>query len=72
MLPSVFLKSVGICLLVFGGYDTKVYLYGLTHGGETLNFFGRSLPANHRIVRFGFSLVLIFYYVVGLVLLIGG
>ncbi len=72
MLPSIFLKLVGACLLVLGVYDTKIYWYGLTHGGETFNFFGRNLPANHTIVRLGFATVLIFYYAVGSVLLIEG
>jgi hypothetical protein len=72
VLPSIFLKFVGVCLLVLGLYDTKVYSYGLTHGGETFNFFGRSLPANHKIVRLGFTVVLVFYYTVGLWLLTEG
>jgi hypothetical protein len=72
MLPSIFLKLVGVSLLVFGIYDTKVYWYALTKGGGTFDFFGRELSANHRIVRTGFSSVLVFYYAVGTVLLIFG
>jgi len=72
LLPSVFLKSVGVCLLAFGGYDTNVYWYALTKGEGTFDFFGRNLPANHRIVQTGFTFVLAFYYVVGSVLLVLG
>ncbi len=72
MLPSLFLKSVGLCLLVFGVYDTNVYRYALTTAEGTFDFFGRNLSAKHRIVRLGFALVLTFYYSVGLVLLILG
>ena len=71
-MPSPFLKFVGICLLVFGLYDTKVYWYAIAKGGGTFDFFGRNLPATHSIVRVGFSLVLSFYYAVGLVLVIFG
>lgn len=72
MLPGLFLKFVGACLLIFGVYDTNVYRYAITRGEGTFDFFGRNLPATHRIVRVGFSLVLIFYYVVGSLLLIFG
>lgn len=72
MLPSLFLKFVGVCLLVFGVYDTNVYWYALTKGAGTFDFFGRNLPAKHSIVRTGFGLVLLFYYAVGLVLLVFG
>jgi hypothetical protein len=72
LLPSLFLKFVGVCLLAFGGYDTNVYWYALKKGEGTFDFFGRNLPANHRIVRTGFTLVLAFYYVVGSVLLVFG
>jgi hypothetical protein len=72
LLPSIFLKMVGVCLIVFGVYDTKVYWYALTKGDGTFDFFGRNLPANHKIVRIGFSSVLAFYYAVGLVLLAFG
>jgi hypothetical protein len=72
MLPSPFLKFVGICLLIFGVYDTNVYRYALAKGEGTFDFFGRNLPATHSIVRVGFSLVLVFYYAVGSVLLILG
>jgi len=72
MLPSPFLKFVGICLLIFGMYDTNVYWYAIAKGGGTFDFFGRNLPATHRVVRVGFSLVLFFYYAVGLVLVILG
>jgi hypothetical protein len=72
MLPSLFLKFVGICLLSFGVYDTNVYWYAIARGGGTFDFFGRNLPATHSIVRVGFSLVLTFYYVVGSLLLILG
>ena len=68
MLPSIFLKLVGVCLLVFGVYDTNVYWYALTKGEGTFDFFGRNLPATHTIVRIGFGSVLIFYYVVGFIL----
>jgi len=71
-LPSLFLKFVGICLLVFGVYDTNVYWYALARGEGTFDFFGRNLAATHSIVRAGFSLVLVFYYVVGSILLVLG
>jgi hypothetical protein len=72
VLPSIFLKIVGVCLLVIGIYDTNVYWYALRNGEETFNFFGRSLHANHRIVRAGFVAVLIFYFTAGSVLLVDG
>lgn len=72
MLPWLFLKFVGVCLLIFGVYDTNVYRYAITKGQGTFDFFGRDLPATHGIVRVGFSLVLLFYYVVGSLLLIFG
>jgi hypothetical protein len=72
MLPSVFLKLVGVCLLIFGAYDTKVYASSLTKGTGTFDCFGRELPAGHTVVRLGFSLVLAFYYIVGVVLLVLG
>lgn len=70
MLPSVFLKVVGACLIVFGVYDTNVYWYALTKGEGTFDFLGRNLPASHRVVKSGFALVLVFYYVVGSVLIL--
>jgi hypothetical protein len=72
MLPSIFLKLVGACLLVFGVYDTNVYWYALTRGDGAFDFFGKELPANHWVVRFGFVLVFIFYYAVGIALLVYG
>lgn len=72
LLPSVFLKLVGVCLLVFGVYDTNVYWYALTTGKGTFDFFGRSLPANHKVVRTGFSTVLVFYFAVGSILVVFG
>lgn len=72
MLPSIFLKLVGVSLLIFGVYDTKVYWYALTKGNGTFDFFGRELTARHRVVRVGFSSVLAFYYAVGTILLIFG
>lgn len=66
------MKLVGVSLLVFGVYDTNVYWYALTKGEGSFDFFGRELPANHWIVRTGFTSVLVFYYVVGSVLLIFG
>ncbi len=72
MLPWLFLKFVGVYLLLFGVYDTNVYRYAITKGQGTFDFFGRELPATHGIVRAGFSLVLLFYYVVGSLLLIFG
>jgi hypothetical protein len=72
MLPSIFLKLVGVSLLIFGVYDTNVYWYTLAKGEGAFDFFGRELPANHRFVRTGFTSVLAFYYVVGSVLLVFG
>lgn len=62
------MKLIGVCLLVFGVYDTNVYWYALTKGEGTFDFFGRNLPAKHPIVRIGFGSVLTFYYVVGCIL----
>jgi hypothetical protein len=72
LLPSEFLKFVGVCLLAIGVYDTNVYRYALTTSLGTFDFFGRELPAKHPVVKIGFSVVLLFYYTVGLVLLILG
>jgi hypothetical protein len=72
MLPALFLKFVGISLIIFGLYDTNVYRYALAKGEGTFDFFGRELPAKHPIVRLGFGTVLLFYYVVGAVLLLLG
>jgi hypothetical protein len=72
LLPAVFLKSIGVCLLAIGVYDTNVYRYALTRGVGNFDFFGRELPAKHPIVKLGFSAVLLFYYSVGLVLLAFG
>ena len=73
MLPSLFLKLVGVSLTTIGLYDTNVYRYALKKGAAgTFDFFGRELPAKHPIVRVGFSVVLLFYFGVGLVLLVLG
>jgi hypothetical protein len=72
MLPSLFLKFVGVCLLIFDIYDPNVYWYAIANGAATFDFFGRELPSTHSIVRVGFGLVLVFYYAVGSVLLIFG
>jgi hypothetical protein len=72
VLPSIFLKLVGVSLLIFGVYDSKVYWYALTKGDGTFDFFGRELPAKHRGVKIGFVSVLSFYFAVGGVLLIFG
>jgi len=72
MLPSLFLKFVGACLLIFGVYDTNVYRYAIAKGSGTFDFFGRELPATNSIVRIGFSLVLVFYYAVGSLLVMFG
>ena len=69
LLPSLFLKAVGFCLIGFGVYDTDVYWYALTKGEGAFDFFGRNLPATHKIVKLGFSSVLVFYYVIGSVLI---
>jgi hypothetical protein len=61
-----------MCLITFGVYDTNVYHYALTKGLGTFDFFGRELPAKHAVVKMGFSVVLLFYYTVGLVLLLFG
>jgi len=72
LLPETFLRFVGACLIVIGVYDSNVYRYALAKGEGTFDFFGRELPATHRMVRMGFGLVLLFYYSVGLVLLVFG
>jgi hypothetical protein len=72
LLPSLFLKSIGACLLAFGFYDTNVYWYALRTGQGTFDFFGRAMPANHKLIRLGFSVVLLFYYSVGLILMMFG
>jgi len=71
-LPGLFLKFVGVCLVAIGVYDTNVYRYALITGAGSFDFFGRELPATHPVVRIGFSAVLLFYYSVGLVLLVFG
>jgi hypothetical protein len=71
-LPGLFLKFVGICLVTIGVYDTNVYRYALMTGAGSFDFFGRQLPATHTLVKVGFSAVLLFYYAVGLVLLVLG
>jgi len=72
MLPASFLKSVGLCLIVIGLYDSNVYRYALVKGEGTFDFFGRELSARHPIVKLGFASVLVFYYAVGFVLLVLG
>jgi hypothetical protein len=72
LLPSLFLKFTGLCLIVIGLYDTNVYRYALTLSKGTFDFFGKELAAKHPIVRLGFGIVLFFYYAVGLVLLVLG
>jgi hypothetical protein len=72
MLPDLFLRFVGLCLIIFGLYDTNVYRYALVKCEGTFDFFGRVLPAKHPVVRLGFGTVLVFYYLVGSVLLILG
>lgn len=71
-MPSLFLKFVGVCLIIIGLYDTNVYRYALAKGEGIFDFFGRELPARHAVVRLGFGVVLVFYYAVGLVLLFLG
>ncbi len=71
MLPSIFLKMIGVCLIAFGIYDTYAYCYSFRIH-ETFNFFGKTLPANHRAVKVGFSIVLAFYYLTGTTLIIFG
>jgi len=68
----LFLKFVGVCLIIIGLYDTNVYRYALAKGEGTFDFFGRELPARHTVVRLSFGVVLVFYYAVGLVLLVLG
>jgi len=70
MLPVLFLKFVGLCLIVIGLYDTNVYRYALAKGEGTFDFFGRELSAKHPLVRVGFGTVLVFYYSVGVILLV--
>ena len=72
LLPSPFLKFVGLCLIVIGLYDANVYRYALAKGEGTFDFFGRELPGKHPLVRLGFGIVLVFYFTVGLILLILG
>jgi hypothetical protein len=72
MLPSVFLKVVGVCLIGFGLYDTRVYLYAIGKGQGSFDFFGRVMPASHRAIRIGFSAVIAFYYLVGAALIAFG
>jgi len=72
LLPDLFLKFVGLCLIIIGLYDTNVYRYALAKGEGTFDFFGRELPAKHPVVRLGFGTVLLFYYAVGLILLVLG
>jgi hypothetical protein len=72
MLPALFLKSVGLCLIVIGIYDANVYGYALAKGEGTFDFFGKQLGAKHPVVRLGFGAVLLFYYAVGSTLLVFG
>jgi hypothetical protein len=72
MLPSLFLKLVGLCLVIIGLYDTNVYRYALAKRESTFDFFGRELSAKHLAIRLGFGTVLIFYYSVGVVLMVFG
>jgi hypothetical protein len=72
MLPSPFVKVNGACLLVFGVYDTSVYRYALTRSKDTFDFFGHKLAPRHVLVKVGFSLVLAFYYAVGITMLLFG
>jgi hypothetical protein len=72
MLPSLFLKLVGLSLLIFGVYDFNLYCYAITKGEGTFDFFGRNLPASHSIVRVGFTSVLVFYFLIGSVLMFFG
>ena len=69
MLPSLFLKIVGVCLLGFGFYDTRVFLYAVGKGRGSFDFFGRIMPADHWAIRIGFGAVIAFYYLVGTVLI---
>ena len=59
------------CLIVIGLYDTKAYRYALAKGEGLLTSLGE-LSAKHLIIELGFGAVLLFYYVVGLVLLVLG
>lgn len=68
LLPSAFLKIVGVCLIIIGVYDTNVYGYALKKGTGSFDFFGRELSARHPIVRLGFASVLFFYFAVGALL----
>ena len=72
MLPSPFVKVIGACLLVFGVYDTGIYLYALTRSKDTFDFFGHKLAPGHTLVKLGFSLVLTFYYAAGITMLLFG
>jgi hypothetical protein len=72
LLPSGFVKFVGVCLLIIGVYDTNVYRYALARGGGSFDFFGKELPGKHRMVRLGFTIVLVFYYVAGSILVLLG
>ena len=72
MLSSLILKFVGSCLIIIGLYDTNVYRYALKKPGSTFDFFGKELPPKHAVVRLGFAIVLLFYFAVGLILLLLG
>ena len=72
MLPVLFLKFVGLCLIIIGLYDTNVYRYALANGEGTFDFFGREFSAKHFVVRLGFGTVMLFYYAVGSILLVLG
>ena len=72
MLPNTFVKTIEICLLVIGFYDTTVYAYAVWHRKERFDFFGHKLPPTHPLIMTGFGVVLAFYYVVGLTMLMFG
>jgi hypothetical protein len=72
MLPSSFVRAVGVCLLIFGVYDTNVYWYALTRSKDTFDFFGHQLTPKHPLVKVGFVIVLLFYYSVGTLMIVFG
>ncbi|HUK50445.1 MAG TPA: hypothetical protein VLV18_05370 [Terriglobales bacterium] len=72
MLPSIIVRSVGICLLIIGVYDTSVYVYSVMWAKETFDLFGHKLHPRHPIIVTGFAGVLAFYFVVGALMLMFG
>jgi len=72
MLSRQFVQAVGACLLLIGIYDTCVYAYSLKCSTDTFDLFGHKLHPKHPLIISGFAAVLVFYYLVGALMLVLG